>query len=255
MSKDWSKYIFPGLLILIGVILFIFKFWRDQNNLFLLGGAAILVTGIISLLNALEKISKGASVAVWAVMLVASIGLAFSDYMSIKEPLDFLAEKDRRYEHVKQHLIDIRTAQIAYKGVNQRYTDNFDSLLHFVKNDSFLVIKATGEIPDSLQGQEARALELGIIERDTGKVSVFDSLFAMKPEKLEDRIIKSFNLDSLAYVPFTNGAKFELSAGTVERGSVVVPVFMAIDSKPFDPRHALQVGSMTDPTTNGNWGE
>jgi len=34
---------------------------------------------------------------------------------------------------------------------------------------------------------------------------------------------------------------------------VKVPVFQATDSKPFDPRDPMQVGSMSDPKTNGNW--
>ena len=159
--------------------------------------------------------------------------LAFLIYKGINEPIQFNKEKAYRYSFVIQKLKDLRTAQIAYKSVNGSYTDNYDSLLNFVKNGEFLLIKQIGNPDDST----------AVIIRDSIYIIVRDSLFP-----------KSYEIDSLPFVPFTNGkSKFKMSAGEVEKGKVKVKVFEIVDTEPFDPTEVLKVGSMTEPSNAGNW--
>ena len=123
-----------------------------------------------------------------------------------------------------------------------------DTLIDFVGNDSIAVVKAIGEVPDTMSLEDA--IKAGIASRDTQYVGVMDTLFLTQSE---DERTSPFNLDSMRFVPFTGKTEFKLEAGFVERSSVEVPVFQATDSRPFDTRDILQVGSMSDPKTNGNW--
>lgn len=68
------------------------------------------------------------------------------------------------------------------------------------------------------------------------------------------------NIENLPYLPGSKNKKFELFAGTIERGNVVVDVFEAKDTDPVNPKrkragneNPLRVGSRTDVTTAGNW--
>jgi hypothetical protein len=166
------------------------------------------------------------------ILTVVIIVLAYLIFRGINEPIQFNKEKKYRYGHVIQRLKDIRTAEIAYKSVNGAYTGDFDTLIDFIKNGHFPVIKQIGNVEDSA----------AVIIRDTILIPVRDSLFRA-----------NYPVDSLPYVPFGEGAKFKLEAGEIEKGKVKVKVFQATDTAPFDPKQVLQVGSMTEPSNAGNW--
>lgn len=166
------------------------------------------------------------------ILTVVIFILAFLIFRSIYEPIKFNEEKDYRYGFVINRLKDIRTAELAYKSENGSYTGSFDTLLNFIKNGQFSLIKQIGNVEDSA----------AVIIRDTIFVSVKDSLFP-----------GNYPIDSLPYVPFGNGAKFKLQAGEIEKGKVKVKVFEAEDSAPFDKNEVLKVGSMTEPSNAGNW--
>ena len=176
------------------------------------------------------------------------------------EPIDFTHEKEVRYNAAIARLKDIRTAQVAFRSENHHYTGSFDSLIAFVKNDSFRVVRQIGSLDDSAAVAEGR------VSRDTVSVCVRDSLFKRA----------GFVLDSLCYVPFTNGReKFDLAAGELQTGSkVIVQVFEAsvtnkvllaglnhqeivnLDdvARQLDRFPGLKVGSLKEATNNaGNW--
>jgi len=166
------------------------------------------------------------------ILTIVILILAYFIYDGINTPIQFNKEKEKRYSKVIERLKDIRTVQIAYKSVNGAYSDNFDTLINFVKTGQFRLIKQIGNIEDST----------AVIVRDTIFVPVRDSLFTA-----------TYNIDSLPFIPFTDGARFKLQAGEIEKGKVMVKVFEAIDSQPFDPKKVLKVGSMTEPSNAGNW--
>lgn len=248
--KDINKLIFPAVMLIAGIIVLAIGFSKDQNGPFMIGATAILIVGIISLLGALGVLNKGLNMGIMVLLVLGSIGLAALDYKSIKDPVDFNNEKERRYEYVIQNLKDIRTAELAFKASKGRYTARFDSLLKFVKLDSFVVVKKIGMLPDSLIGQEELAIELGLISRDTTMSSVQDSIFGSRFMKTH---FGDFVLDSLPYIPYGGGEIFKLEASIIERGSINVQVFQATDAKPFDKKEVLKVGSLSDPSTSGNW--
>ncbi len=189
---------------------------------------------------------------------------------SIQKPIRFNKEKDRIEQATIQRLKDIRTAQLAFRSEHGRFTGNFDSLIIFLKTDSFSVVQAIGSVPDSMieelgrKKAELQALKEGLISRDTIRLSVKDSLFTA-----------SYPIDSLKFAPYTQGYEFELGAGTLETTSkVAVRVFEA--KVPYDILLAglnrqliinyketrekitgypgLRVGSLEETTNNaGNW--
>ena len=202
-------------------------------------------------------------------LTIAILALAYFCVDSINRPLKFIDEHEYRRAKVIERLQDIRSAQVAYRTVNGHYTASFDSLVAFVANDSLPMVRMEGSLTDSILNAgmtEATALRMGIIKRDTTRISVMDSLFNKKP----------WIVDSLPYVPFTDGkTKFELGTATILTASQVeVPVFEAkvhnniyLDGlekqevvnindrqRKLERYPGLSVGSLTEANNNaGNW--
>ncbi len=189
------------------------------------------------------------------VLALAIVGLGYLIYESIMEPVRFNQEVSRREGMIIQRLKDIRQVQIAHRARYGRFNSDLDSLVTFVKSDSLAVTRAFGTVPDSLT--EAQAVKLGIVQRDTVWIRAADSLLRRT----------RYPLDSLPYVPFTVGKRFELSAGIIERQLSKIPVFEAVASPldymkdiyrwrvyyTRDIEAGLRVGSMVEASTDGNW--
>lgn len=155
------------------------------------------------------------------ILTVAIIALGYLCVESINKPIRFKEEYAKRKAANVEKLMYTRDAQVAYKSVYSKYTASYDTLINFIMNDSLPLVKKEGSLTDSMLEAgmtEVKALALGIIKRDTVRVSVKDSLFPA-----------NYHVDSLPYIPFVKGGeKFEMGAGTVETGSgVKVHVFEA----------------------------
>jgi len=195
----------------------------------------------------------------WPVIIILA-WLVYRSPISLKE---FQEETNFRKSAVVQDLKDIRTAQIAFKDKYRVYAGDFNSLLSFVKNDSLAVVKAIGETPDSLT--ESEALTAGIISRDTVFVPAYQSIFNLDYLDTRDKRFP-FDLDKLPTVPFSE-EMFSIEAGNIEKGKVVVQVFEVSTSyttflngldatnKGIDLNNIIRVGSMSEVSINGNWGE
>ena len=252
MKETVSKFAPPVVLSLLGITILVLWQLKDQNQVFMYGGLSLLLIAIVSLLNSLEIINNKLGTIISIVLVVISIGLVSLNYSSINEPIQFLKKKEKRYTHVIQRLKDIREAEIEYKKKYKVYTNNFDTLTHFLLQDSVYVINKSPDTGDSLT--VSQAVERGLYIMDTtvvpARTQVYNNDYmATRNPGIELRI------DSLEYVPFTS-SKFELKTADIERGSgIKVNVFLCRDSDPFDPRDVMQVGSLTEPNTAGNWKE
>lgn len=247
LKFKFGQYVFPGLLTLIGLIILITG--TNQNWMFKVGGAAIAVVGIVSILKIAGIITKSLSMVVTIVMILGSAAMAYLDYDSIDSRLQYLKKKDKVAAQVIQRLKDIRTAEVAFYDAHGRYTDNWDTLESFVLSGEIPMIQAYGEKPDTLS--EAEALELGLIVRDTVYKSVIESEF-LSESALKQRKFP-FYIDSLRYVPFSGKTTFNLEAGHIlDASGRKSAVFKAEDPKPF-AEPAFKVGDMEKVTTNGNW--
>ena len=203
-------------------------------------------------------------------LVIVVVGLVFLLYSSIMEPIRFNKSYEKRRVIIKEKLVAIKDAQVAYRDTYNKYASSFDTLLTFIETDSLIFIKAEGEVPDSIYNDsktrveaETRAIELGLIKRDTIKISAKDSLFS------------DYNIDTLKYIPYTDLKKeFQLNA-TMKRtvSKATMPVFEvkvhnnsftvgldrqlvankndeARDNKKFP---GLFIGSLDEVTTNGSW--
>ncbi len=170
-------------------------------------------------------------------LIAASIMLAYMCYRSIMDPIEFEQAKSERDKAVVARLIDIRKAQIAFKEEKGVYSNNFDSLIHFLKYDSLMMISKKGELTDEQLGKglteeialaltEENAANYGIenleefkanFRRDTSYVPVLPNVFS-----------EGYSVDSLAYVPGFPGKKFEL-ATTMHKtvSGIEIPLFEA----------------------------
>lgn len=167
------------------------------------------------------------------VLLFAAVaGLAYISYRSIMDPIEFSEVRAAREKQIIARLIDIRTAQIEYRNNHEgAYADNFDSLIDFLKTAQMPIILKVGELDDAQLERgltEDKALAMikkaektgkwGEVDkeglrgfrRDTSWIALLDTIYP-----------KTFVADSLAFVPFGNGAKFEIltSCDTTKSGS------------------------------------
>ncbi|MCG6186416.1 hypothetical protein [Maribellus maritimus] len=201
-------------------------------------------------------------------LFIVAVVLAYMIYQSIQRPIDFQKAQKARYDVTIEKLKDIRKAQLAFKDVYGRYTGSWDTLIDFVKYDSVRNVRKIGELTDSMIEEgisEKKAIQMGLLIRDTIKESVLESLFG-----------KGYNADQLKYVPIPDTqAEFHLGATVITTGSgIKVPVFeakahnniilndldrqlvinMNDQSRTNEKYPGLKVGSLTEAINNaGNW--
>ena len=156
------------------------------------------------------------------VLAACVIGLIYVCYGSIMGPINFDDAKKAREKQVIARLIDISKAQLEYRNLhNGQYTASFDTLIDFVKTAKLPFVKKEGVLSDTQleagmtekkamaiinkakkTGNYAEVKKWGLenFKRDTMWVAVLDTIFP-----------KGFNADSMRYVPFGNGAQFEMA--------------------------------------------
>lgn len=182
---------------------------------------------------------------------VVAIILSYFIYTGIQNKIIFQKKAEQRRLVVQERLMDVVKAQKEFKSERGRYAANFSELTDFLHNDSLTIIKAIGNVPDTLT--EAEAVELGIVVRDTSLVPA-NTIF---PD--------DYPIDSLKIIPFSDGNEFKMKAGVIEKNKVNVNVFEAsakledvynglkTKNENVDLSDLLKVGSMTEPITTGNW--
>ena len=186
------------------------------------------------------------------VLAVVALVLAYFIYDGVNQKIIFKKKAENRRLVVQERLLKIVSAQKEFKSQKGKYAANFAELENFLKNDSLRLIKAIGTVPDTLT--EAEAVERGIVIRDTNLVpamSIFEGI--------------NVNVDSLKYIPFSEGNTFKMQADIIEKNKVNVNVFEAsakladvynglkTRNENVNLEDELKVGSLTEPITTGNW--
>jgi len=189
-------------------------------------------------------------------LLVVIIVLAYLVYDSVMRPVRFNKEVSKRNVAVIQNLKDIRAVQLSYKSINNNYAGSFDTLMDFLKNGEIAVVKM---VPDPEDTTFTKTI------RDTlGFIPVIDSLFGRR---------KGFDSNQLNLIPFTDNEIFTMDADVIEKGGVDVNVFevkvhykiylsglneqmvinLIASREQIEKYPGLKVGSMEEPSTDGNW--
>ncbi len=182
------------------------------------------------------------------------IGLSYTLFSVIMNPIRFNTEKNIRSEDVIQRLKDVRKAQIAFKEVNRYYASNFDELIPLIDTGVFTILQRRDE---ELKYYNKLYREFQLKDTtfiDTlGYASIKDSIFG-----------ENYNLQNLRFIPHAQGSELELRAGKIKSGSLTVQVFEAKAPKEEylkgldvdlvkNASKDLIVGSMTSAKINGNW--
>lgn len=173
------------------------------------------------------------------VLFIAAVILTYLVYESIASEMRYRKEVESIEAQVIGKLEYIRIAQLAYKDEKGKFTSSFDTLINFIKNGKMKIVIQYGDRDDSTS----------VFRQEVKYVSIKDTLF------------KNINVDSIAFVPPADTAKFAMEALVITQGNVEVPVFRVVDPWPFDkqrsnpnhPKKGLQVGSLTEATYSGNW--
>ncbi|MBK6368302.1 MAG: hypothetical protein IPF64_00335 [Flavobacteriales bacterium] len=206
--KNIANYIFPLLLIFVGGALLIIGGRQGQNSWVMLGAGLALLAGVVSLLLQMGIINRTMGTVLGVVFAVVAIGLAYRNYRSVVEVLEFNESKAANDRLVVQGLKDIRTAQLGFKEATGAYTGSLESLRQFVKTGFIPMIKAIGQVPDTLT--ETQALELKLIVRDTIMAPALDSLF-LSPRLQADRVYP-FDPDNFVNSPTRDKKPYLLRA-------------------------------------------
>ncbi len=179
------------------------------------------------------------------------VGLIWVLISSIREPIAFKAEKEKRERAVIDRLMDIRTAQEFYRDITGRFAPNFDTLNQVLRTGQFQIVSVIGDPDDPAF--------TGVITYDTTYQPAIDTVRAL-----------GMNLDSLRFVPFSGGVEFDIAADTTSYQSTTVNVvevgtqrsnFMGRFSDPrfkrydqgYNPNSVIKFGNLNAPNLSGNW--
>ncbi|MFZ5553858.1 MAG: hypothetical protein ACOZCO_12150 [Bacteroidota bacterium] len=203
----------------------------------------------------------------------------YLDFRSINDEIKFRAMQKEIQREIKQRLRDIRDAQVEFKNKYGKYAADFAELKKFILTDKTITVKKIGDIPDKITQEMLDSLGLkeapekgltevqawilskkGVIKgfaRDTTYQSVMELLFTNEKARATRSADSeyAFNIDSLDIVPFTGGkGKFQMKTDFLTKNNMQVPVFLVMELETIN-KDTLLVGSLTEASTSGNWGE
>ena len=236
-----KKYIFPALVILIGLMLLNTAFFSgtgstSQSGIFTLGAFVVLLMGVVTVLYIKEIITKNTHLIVLVVMLVSCIILGYSTYSSISTTIAQIELKKKIDDNIKQGLRDIEIIQLEYKKKYGWYSDNFNELKRFLIQDSVYSISTKGIVPDykitpehaEILGydpivdyiqiesyDEKEALKCGLLTKDTSWENVLVKLFKINIDSINNRFFE-FDIEKFNIVPMSTDKKFSLFADVLE---------------------------------------
>lgn len=217
-------------------------------------------------------------------LFILCVLLVYVIYSSIMQPVNFNKEQAQREEVAIQRLKDIRTLQVAYKGVHNKFNSSVDSLIDFYNKEQMSVIMQVGSQDDSVAVAHTEAVkkknrkitaaqlydmylagDRNLVFKVENKIPVSDTLFNGRPD---------FCIDSLKFIPFSGKKPVIMEAVVKKVSGVDVPLFEAkmpyrdllkgmdnqlrinldYERKDQNKYEGLQVGSITAPNNNaGNW--
>ena len=158
--------------------------------------------------------------AINGILVLCAAALLYLCYASIMAPIKFNDEKAMREAAVKARLIQIKNAEEQYRAQHQgEFCDTFSVLIEFIKTARIPNITKVGELSDE-------QMEKGLTEQKAAAIVASGNQAAIAANGLqnfrrdttwtsmaETIIGANGNADSLEYISFSNGKKFELEKG------------------------------------------
>ncbi len=288
LGKKLSQYVITIVLVIFG-LMFLIKYLsgdalESQPVAMLLGGIFLIVVGIMAAPDVMAKFPTGVTKGIGLLAIAIAAYLGYSVWYSVDEEIEFQQTRDRINGQVIQRLKDIREAQEAYLEYNGKYTSNFDTLIHWVKQPVIPITFRMGTFHDTLP--EERSFDMGYVIRrdgidsvanlmglstdeftekinrnqtvykviDTIYTSFYDENFA--PDRRRVKKLPPVSLDSLPYSPL-QGERWIIRTGSVEKGGLTRATILVQDPTPYGrekvKKDTLRFGSLDEPITDGNW--
>ena len=236
-----QKYIFPVLVILMGLMLLNTAIFSgtgstSQSGTFLLGALVVVAMGVVTILYIKEIITKKTHLSILSLMLISCLLLGYSTYSSISTTIAQIDLKKKIDSNIKQGLRDIEIIQLEYKKKYGWYSDNFEELKRFLLNDSVYSISTKGIVPDykitpehcEILGydpildyiqiesyDEQEALKCGLLTKDTSWENVLVKLFDTSQDSSNNRIY-NFDFNNFDLVPMSQNKYFKIDAKILE---------------------------------------
>lgn len=208
-------------------------------------------------------------------LLLAAIGLLYLLGYGFYEPIQFKSEWESREAQVRDHLIDIRKAQQAYRGIVGEYAPTFDTLAEVLTTSEFKITKVFGD-PDATDPSEQVRFEDAYVNSTDSMLTIFSksigidksAVSSMGDEEKKQKLKDYFN--ELKIIPNSDGEEFKVEAYMIDYQKTKVPVvqvsapvksymgkFASDKYKRHDPSYEptaiLKFGDLTKPSTAGNW--
>ncbi len=171
---------------------------------------------------------------------------------SIREPIAFKNEKDKREAAVVDRLMDLRRGQEIYRTITGgAFASNWNDFKDVLTNGKIPYVKVIGD-PDDPNFT-------GTITYDTTYSNAIDSVKSL-----------GWDLNELVKVPFADGKTFDVQADTLSYQKTLVnvvevgtkrstfmgkyadPSYQKYDAR-YDPNSIIKFGDMNKPNTSGNW--
>ena len=169
--------------------------------------------------------NKGLKTILIAILTLAILALVWILFRQIMTPIEYDKELKIRETAVIDKIIQIRSAEQAFKLKNNRYTGDWDSLINFALNDSLVFERRLVDEDDSVgmamlkRTGRQNVQKFTIAVRDTAFVNRNDQPIKLTGEQIRD----------MKFIPYAEpGTEFILNAAMLTTESkVVVPVFEA----------------------------
>ena len=191
---------------------------------------------------------------------LAACALAYFCISSVLTPIKFEDQREKREVAVVKNLVALRTAEVEFHHVNNRYTANLDSLVLFLKTAPKKEVRKEGSLTD-------KQLEAGLTEHKAVKIMNTAKAKAQRKQKFADEdelyafvwandadvkknglqgfrrdtLYKNMieelykgeytadNVDQIIYIPYTDKERFEVEVNnnyTTSQG-IRIPLFEA----------------------------
>lgn len=180
--------------------------------------------------------------------------LVIVNFRSVMSPIKFEEIRAQRDSAVIYRLIDIKNAEVEYYRANGRYTNNFDTLINFVKTQKVYTVKKAYELNDrqlekvaDIEKERRKVREITLSPDDADRIfldllrtaekkndwKIIDEINAMNKDGGDLRNFRrdttwvslidtlyhdpNFNVDELPYIPYGNGEKFTLLTDSIAK--------------------------------------
>lgn len=185
---------------------------------------------------------------------VLAVILVIVNFRSVMSPINFEEIRAKRDSAVINRLIDIKDAEVEYYRANGKYTNDFETLINFVKTQKLYTVKKAYELNDrqlekvadieknkrkvreiALSPDEADQIFLELLKSAEKKNDwkTIEEIGAMNKEGGDIRSFRrdttwislidtlyhnpNFPVDSLLYIPYGNGEKFTLLTDSISK--------------------------------------